>query len=136
MTDLFKGIKVEVTSNGRILPLYNDGDAPDDHNPRERKRYIEATIGAIFAIKVTLTNQFQFGESEVARVGISFDGDRFRYSMIKKKAWLLSRNESLPFSHFTDFYPVLSTWKRRDFMFGGLDISNDPFLKFYGDEAD
>lgn len=136
MMDLFKGIKVEVISNGLILPFYADGDAPDDHNPRERKHYVEATIGALFTIKVTLTNEFQFGESEVARVGISFDGDIFRYSMIKKKAWLLSRNESLPFSHFTNFCPVSSTWKQRAFIFGGLDISNDLFLKFYGDEAD
>lgn len=120
---------VEVTSNGRILPLYDDPEAPDHNNLRERQCYIESTTGANFAIKVTLTREFQFGESEAARVTIAFDGASKWHNMIKKKAWLLSRNEPLLFSSFTTFCAASSTWKRRDFVFGGLDISSDSYLE-------
>ena len=129
--DYFRGVTVEVTSNGRILPLYDDPEAPDHNNLRERQRYIESTTGASFAIKVTLTREFQFGESQAARVAIAFDGDSQWHMMIKRKAWLLSRNGSCLFSNFTTFCPASSTWKRRDFLFGGLDISSDSYLELY-----
>lgn len=135
--DYFEGVKVEVTSNGQTLPLYDDPDAPDDHNPRERQRYIEATTGAKFAIKVTLTKNFHFGDSQVARVCIAFDGDpNYRFVVLKKDSWLVSGNVSYLFAHFTIFCPASSTWKQKDFMFGSLDISNNPFLKFYKNETD
>lgn len=122
---------MDVKSNGHILPLYDDPDAPDDHTLRERQRYIEATTGAKFEIRVTLTNVFEFGESQTVRVKIAFDGDpRSRYFTIWKSSWLRSRNESCLFSHATTFCPASSTWIQRAFMFGGLDISNDLSLKF------
>lgn len=135
--DHFKGVEVEVSSNGQILPLYDDPDAPDNHNSRERQRYIQATTGANFAIKVTLTKDFEFGESQATRVGIAFDGDpKPWYSMIKKKAWLFSRSGTFHFSHLVTYCAASSSWKQSDFMFGGLDISNDSFLRLYRNDAD
>ena len=32
--DYFEGVEVEVTSDGQILPLYDDPDAPDILNPQ------------------------------------------------------------------------------------------------------
>lgn len=128
--DHFKGVDVEVISNGQILPLYNDPDTPDGYNSRERQRYIEATTGAIFSVKVTLNKKFRFGASQAARVSIGFDGSTPWYSTIEKKAWLHSHRETHCFSNFVTFCPASSTWKRREFTFGRLDISKYPFLKF------
>lgn len=124
--DYFKGVEVEMTSNGRVLPLYDDPDTPD-HQRRYRQRYVEAVTGANFAIKVTLNQHFEFGESGIAQVGLVFDGDPvLTFVAIRKTAWLVLRTFSFTFSSFATFCPVSSTWKQRYFLFGSLDISNDP----------
>ena len=133
----FEGVELEITSDGQILPLYDDPDAPDTRNPQERQRYIEATIGAKFEIKVTLTESFRFGESQVAVVSIAYDGERSFVLTIEKSSWLLShKHKSLVFWGLTRFCPVTSTWKNSYFTFGSLDISNDPFLKPRKDKTD
>lgn len=121
---------MEIISDGQILPLYDDPDAPDIDNPHERQRYIEATIGAKFEIKVTLTEKFHFGPSQVAVVNIACDGVPACYTTIEKSSWLRShKNESTFVSRVVMYCPATSTWKSRFLMFGSLNISNDPFLK-------
>lgn len=86
---------------------------------------------------MTLTKDFEFGESQGTSVGIAFDGDpKPWYSALKKKAWLLSRSGTFYFSNLVTYCAASSSWKQTDFMFRGLDISNDSFLKLYRNDAD
>lgn len=73
---------------------------------------------------MTLTKDFEFGESQGTSVGIAFDGDpKPWYSALKKKAWLLSRSGTFYFSNLVTYCAASSSWKQTDFMFRGLDIT-------------
>jgi hypothetical protein len=66
------GLAVEIIVNDAPLPEYDD-DTDAGDSPTMVARYVEATSGANFAIKVSLTEEFPFPRGNM-RAEISLDG--------------------------------------------------------------
>ena len=59
MTHLWKGVTVEVISEGEVLDFYHDPDEdPNTIDPTTRRRYVEAVTDAVFKVRVALTAEF------------------------------------------------------------------------------
>ena len=81
----FDGVSVEVISEGRSLPLYDDPDEEPDQHSRIRQRYVEAVTGAAFKVKISLTRDFRlYGleDQDAVQFSIDFDGkSAWQYDM-------------------------------------------------------
>ena len=123
----FKGVHVEVISNGRSLPLYNDPDEVEKGESRTRQHYIEAVTGATFTVTISLTNKFNMDHCDAVRVHISFDGvERGWYSDIISGAGLKNRPErewQVVFSSIANFCADSGQWKSGKLCFGELVMS-------------
>ncbi len=54
--------------------MYDDPDASQNEDLRTRQNYVEAVTGATFSVKVILSDTFEMGHCDAARINISFDG--------------------------------------------------------------
>ena len=78
--DPFRGIIIEVISEGQNLPLYDDPDIAeheDAPDPYHQFRYVEATPGAKFEVVIRLTPQFPIldpGPGEGIKYSVRYDG--------------------------------------------------------------
>lgn len=130
--DIFQGLEVEIVSNGQSLPLYDDPDTTRTHEPRTRRRYIEAVTGAKFSIKVTIKPTFTVAWGNAARVSFGFDqSPQWCYDLNKTK-WEKSQGVSWKFTRVKVFCPISSTWVYKDFCFGDLHLSWPPLAKRVG----
>lgn len=124
---LFKGVEVEVISNGQPLPLYDDPDATENEEPRTRQNYIEAVTGATFSIKVTLSDAFEMGRCDAARISMSFDDEeRGWYQDVSRGSGLKDRplrDRQAVFSTIAQFCEDSGHWKSGKLCFGELAIS-------------
>lgn len=75
----YKGVKVEIISNGEVLPMYDDPDVAEMDEVSVPQYFIEATTGATFSIRVTVTPAFERGPCDAVRVHVNFDGDRVNH---------------------------------------------------------
>ena len=129
--DPFKGILVQVISNGQILESYDDPDASDNENPYQRQQYIEAVTGATFAVKVIITDQFDLcdiGRRDGVAVDLAVDGfcwspgkcrrrEDLEYSFGKGEPWTHA------FDKFTHFSDNTGQWMESEYSFNALKLS-------------
>ena len=129
--DQFKGFLVQVISNGQILESYDDPERTDNEDPYQRQRYIEAVTGATFAVKVIITDQFDFchiSRKDGVAAELSVDGNDWGHSCY------ITRGESeecfrrgKPYTHtfdeFTHFSDKTGQWMRSEYAFSALKLS-------------
>ena len=123
----FKGVEVEVISNGQPLPLYDDPEETEHDKSRTRQNYIEAVTGATFSMKVTLNRLFEMGHCDAARIIVSFDGEeRGWYRDVKRGHKLKHRpleERQVIFSGITQYCEDSGQWRHGKLSFGKLIIS-------------
>ena len=128
--DLFKGILVQVISNGEILESYNDPDASDIENPYQRQRYIEAVTGATFAIKVTITDQFDWcniTRKNGITIELTVDGLDWGHGYCVTREdveddWKTSEPFTCDFDKFTHFSDKTGQWMESEYSFNALNL--------------
>ena len=129
--DPFRGIIVQVLSNGKILKFYDDPDATEIGDHRTRQHYIEAVTGATFEVKVLLTNEFDLGQLEpndAVWVELEFDDwHRNWYRYLTRRELERNFRQGLPgtynFSSISHFSGETGQWISSDFSFGNLVLS-------------
>ena len=129
--DLFKGILVQVISNGQILASYDDPDTSDHEDPYQRQRYIEAVTGATFAVKVIITDQFDMCHtSREDGIAVSLRVDGFHwgdcYYRRREEVEELFRKGTpctFPLNNFTHFSDKTGQWMRSQYSFSALKLS-------------
>lgn len=129
--DPFKGILVQVISNGEILKSYNDPDASDNENPYQRQQYIEAVTGATFAIRVMITDQFdlrKISRKNGINVHLTVDGFDWGWSSycstreaIEDK-WRTGEPCTFNFDDFTHFSDKTGHWMKSEYSFNALKL--------------
>lgn len=95
--DPFKGLLVHVISNGQVLESYDDPDASDHEDPYQRQRYIEAVTGATFAVKMIITDQFDFchiSRKDGIEVRFRIDGNDMGVKYYQTRAKIEERLEA------------------------------------------
>lgn len=120
----FKGVEVEVISNGQSLPLYDDPDAAENDELRTRQNYIEAVTGATFSIKVTLSEEFEMGRCDAARISMTCDNSE-RTSHKDVMAGSQRRigplqDRQVVFCRMSGFCQDSGQWKSGKYCFGKL----------------
>lgn len=129
--DLFKGILVQVISNGEILESYDDPDTNDDEDPYQRQRYIEAVTGATFAVKVIITDQFDLchiSRKDGIIVKLSVDGFYWGagYHQTRERleeGFQKGKPCTYHFDDFTHFSEKTGRWMKSEYSFGALKLS-------------
>ena len=129
--DLFKGILVQVISNGQILKSYDDPDASDNEDPYQRQQYIEAVTDATFAVNVILTDQFDFcriGRKDGVEVRFSIDGNDWGHSFYDtresiEEGFETEKTSIFEFDEFTHFSDKTGRWMRSEYSFNALELS-------------
>ena len=128
--DLFKGILVQVISNDQILDSYNDPDASDHENPYRRRRYIEAVTGATFAIKVIITDQFDFRKihrNDGILVDLTVDGHDWDHGCYCTREdvedeWATGEPCTISFHEFEHFSDKTGKWMKSEYSFNALKL--------------
>ncbi len=129
--DPFKGILVQVISNGQILSSYDDPDTNDNENPYQRQRYIEAVTGATFAVKVIITDQFDFchinrGDGVAVRFsvdGLNRDLGYYQTREDIEKYFRAGIPCCFKFDKFTHFSDKTGRWMESEYSFNALKLS-------------
>ena len=129
--DPFKGIIIQIISNGEALDLYDDPDAADIVDDHTRQHYVEATTNATFTVKVMLTTGFQFyhlRSMDAVCVSLNLDGNEGYYFIDWSRKEIeenLMRGKPgvFEFTGSNDFCPRTGRWMESKFKFGKLDIS-------------
>ena len=128
--DLFKGILVQVISNGEILESYNDPDVSDNENPYQRQQYIEAVTGATFAIKVIITDQFDWcniSRKNGITIELTVDGLDWGHNYYVTREDIeddLGTGEpyTFNFDDFTHFSDKTGQWMNSEYSFNALKL--------------
>ena len=129
--DYFKGIIVEMKSEGHVLPFYDDPDVDGNEDLHKRTHYVEARTGASFEVNVVLTPDFDFGGCDALKIILMLDGGKTIYKLLKAKMPSNSaRNHEFVFQGLLTFCSKTSTWKRGSFRFGSLETSRCSLSKF------
>ena len=138
----FKGIIIQVLSNGQPLKLYDDPDAAEIEDERTRHHYVEAITDATFAVKVMLTTEFELDPlrpNDNVNIEMNLDGQDTSWSFKATRAniegdLLKGTPGGHTFGGASHFCPALGQWMRSDFAFGKLETSimtcDYPFFKF------
>ena len=129
--DLFKGILVLVISNGQTLESYDDPDTSDNEDPYLRQQYIEAVTGATFAIKVIITDQFDWchiSRKDGVAVRFSVDGIDWGHGYyVTREGAQADFHVGIPctfeFDEFTHFSDKTGQWMKSEFSFNDLKLS-------------
>ena len=129
--DPFKGILVQVISNGQILKFYDDPDTSDSEDPYQRQRYIEAVTDATFVVKVIITDQFDFchiSRKDGLIVCFSVDGLEWKSSLYVtrervEERFRTGRPCNFRFNDFTHFSDKTGQWMKSEFSFNALKLS-------------
>ncbi|KAL8794893.1 MAG: hypothetical protein Q9195_002605 [Heterodermia aff. obscurata] len=112
---LMPGLKVEILTNGRALPMYDDPDVLD-HSPDSHTQYIEATTGAKFMVRVTVQDGFAWGDCHLVRITAFFDGDSGWVRDIR------AQKAVAKFSTVSRWCQASSQWKSGTLGFGSLEM--------------
>lgn len=149
--DRFEGIEVDIVSEGRILPFYDDPDeheetggnvdsdtsddaesgANDASESLTRKFYVEAITGAKFEIQVRLNRNFtlyNLRPDDAVRVRVSYDGHVQKwYADLSRRdiewSWAYSRDPKVIFKEVSWYDSIRKHWSTGDTTFGSLTIS-------------
>lgn len=127
----FQGVSVELQSNGKTLPLYDDPDHDSHQSPRKRQQYIEAITGAAFKVVVTFTQDFplfHLSPYDAVRTSINYEGrstswyrDFTTTNLIQ--LWRKRRPVQHVFSHISRFCSDTQQWKSGESTFRALKTS-------------
>ncbi len=129
--DPFKGILVQVISNGQILNCYDDPDITDNEDPYQRQQYIEAVSGATFAVKVIITDQFDFchiSRKDGVSVDFSVDGLDWGHGYCDtredmEESFRSGEPSTFDFDEFTHFSDKTGQWMKSEYSFNALKLS-------------
>ena len=130
--DPFKGIVVQIISNGELLDLYDDPDAADnDDDNNTRQHYVEAMTDATFTVKVLLTTAFQLyslRSMDAVKIRLNLDGNGVEHfiELSRKEIeeeLLKGKPGGYDFTTSSDFCLRSGRWMQSEFKFGKLDIS-------------
>ena len=129
--DPFKGILVQVISNGQILKSYDDPDTSDIEDPFHRQQYIEAVTGATFAVKVIITDQFDWchiSRKDGIVVELRVDGFDWGHSSCTsreniEKYFRKGEPRTYDFDYFTHFSDKTGQWMKSEYSFSALKLS-------------
>ena len=128
--DPFKGILVQVISDGQILEPYDDPDASDHEDPYQRRQYIEAVTGATFAIRVIITDQFDLRKINrkdgiivyLTVDGVDWDhGFHFTREQIEDD-WRKGKPCVSDFDELTHFSDKTGHWMKSEYSFNALKL--------------
>ena len=130
--DPFQGVSVEIISNNRPLPIYDDPEESEDTNQSTpsnvRQHYTEANTGAEFSVNVTLDKGFDLrglGAEGMISILMQIDGiseQRKTYSREDLKRKLQRGSSSTAsFSSTRHFDHQQKTWRRHRFTFTNLN---------------
>ena len=141
MPHLWKGVTVEVISEGQVLDFYHDPDEdPNTISPMTRQRYVEAVTDAVFNVRVALTAEFpmyRLQNDDAVRVSIRYDGQRWWYKDLSTTDILRARNRALPasytFSRLSRYCNESRQWISGDTTFGALTTSGLSLLPSHRD---
>lgn len=112
------GLKVDILTNGSALPMYADPDVSEDGSDSHTK-YIKATTGAKFTVRVTVQDGFAWGKCDLVRITAYFDGDHGWVNDI----W--AQKTVAEFSTVSRWCQASSQWKSGSLTFGSLEISKE-----------
>ncbi|MCJ1434907.1 hypothetical protein MMC27_004277 [Xylographa pallens] len=116
-----QGVKIEVISEHRTLPFYQDPDVVDDG--KKRSFYIEAITNAKFYLQVTLTKDFDWLSGNCATVWLSFDGGKERPWNFDQTIWASNRKSlTRKLTHFSCYDPEMKMYREAYFSFGHLEL--------------
>lgn len=135
VTAYCEGAEVEITSDGRSLPLYFDPEeshseetTPHDSSiPKNYTYYVEALRDKMFTVKCTMTREFDMKSGNAVLVKTKPDGKGGWYKYVGKDEWI--RNGKLfcqTMSYFPEYDPKTKKWRKAYFSFGHLDLSKRP----------
>ncbi|MCJ1286544.1 hypothetical protein MMC26_005890 [Xylographa opegraphella] len=122
---LVQGVKLEVISDGRTLPFYQNPDIVHDVLDLTEKRcfYIEAITNAKFYIRITLTEDFEWLSGTGANLGLGFDGGKKYYWMFRQEQWLRNGKSSSKVLYYVRRYdPEKKLFRKAEFIFGHLEL--------------
>ena len=122
--EAFKGIKVEITSGGKTLPLYNDPDTTEDEEDNTKQYYVEALTGQTFVASVTISDKFKAKASDGVRVQMIADGNTSAWgAFIPRSLWTGSRSGcKYKFDGITQYCEKSRQWRTYEYSFGKLNI--------------
>ena len=128
--DLFKGTLVQVISDGEVLNCYNDPGASDDENPYRRQQYIEAVTGATFAVRVVITDQFDWckiGRKNGVTIALTVDGLDWGHGYCTTRdhiedVWGAGGPFTCDFDQFTHFSDKTGQWMESEYSFNALNL--------------
>lgn len=126
MHHLFKGVTVEVISQGKPLKLYDDPDG--DPSPRTPQRYIEAVTDAIFKVRITLSDKFslyRLQPDDGVRLSINYDGQQLEWykdfsTWELSQRWSKGQPAEHVFSHLSRYCNHSQQWTIGETTFGAL----------------
>lgn len=129
----FTGLDIQIISSGRALTLYADPDEEQDHNskPMTRQRYVQATTGAEFQVKVSLNKHFKWHtlkQEDAVRVIVKYDNqNQTWYHDFARYAFYSARHKYHPvqysFSTINRFDKASQQWIGGNLSFGALEAS-------------
>lgn len=131
----FKGVTVEVISEGEPLEFYDDPDE-DPNDKRDLQRYIEAVTDAVFKVRVTLSTKFSLyslGHDDAVRLSINYDGQPLDwYTDLSTKeirrSWGSGQVAAHTFACVSRYCNDSQQWFRADTTFGALTTSRFPLI--------
>ncbi|MCJ1286542.1 hypothetical protein MMC26_005888 [Xylographa opegraphella] len=120
-----KGVRVEIISQGKCLPIYTD-PAPDNSAIQcERHAYVEAVTGVRFSVKVTLTDRFLMCDGDGVEVHLAYDGGEPRVVFCQQEYFFLChRNHSFDFGEYPQYDIQSQQWKHPEFIFQDLHLQD------------
>ena len=132
--DPFKGVMIQVLSNGQILTLHDDPDAAEVEDERTRNHYIEAVTDATFTVKVKLTSQFSLDglrDLDAVEIRLNLDGQPLDWTGTKTRTEIESnllkgRPAIQEFTRAIQYCHQSDRWIEGDYAFGKLEISITP----------
>lgn len=127
----FAGIDIQIISEGRPSKLHPDPDGEGHQHPTIRQRYVQATTGAQFTVKVGLNkdfNRFALRPDDAVRFTVQYDNQIatwYHDFPAPKLLFARDRRERLEYSFSTVsiFDRELQQWKAADICFGALEAS-------------
>ena len=120
--DFHQGVKVEVICKGNTLPSFEDPDVEDGYPERSARRYVEASTGANFRLKISLAEAYAMHSCDFVKATAEFDGNN-RWATYISKEEVASGIRSAHFHYVTVFSPTTNFWEESKLCFGKLATS-------------
>ncbi len=137
MPNPFRGVTVEVISEGGKLNFYPDPDEdPSDLSPRTRQQYVEAVTGSIFKVRILLADTFPLYSLRLddgVRLLINYDGQQPAwYTDLSAReielSWARGQPAEHTFARVSRYCNDSQRWTTGETTFGALRTSGLPLF--------